>query len=452
MTTHKGFKQLVRARMARTGERYAAARRAVLAGSGEAGKPAASGPVAGGGRVDIAPAGLHPETAALARVLAERGVRSPATGEPLSEAMVLGIGGGLGAGYILWQFTARPDAILTIGFRNRWQYPGIPGWYGTVLDRLGVAADLHETAGPGSARTALDRALDEGRSAIAWVELQAIGTWGLPEALSGYAGYPVVIEGRSDEGAYLVHDRGREPLLVDGPTMARARARGGSYNHRLIVPRPTPGPLDGDRFRAAIRAGLADQVEHLRSTSDSFSLPAWRKWSRMMTDARHPKGWPTVFAGGDGLLGALLSVVESVDGTVGAFGGHLRERYAAFLDEAAVVLALPGLDAAAEGWREAADRWEDLADAAVPADLDGATEAVEAAEALHQAVMAGEPGRAAARVAADRLWAMRDAHATSADVPEPMMAELFADLGERLAGIHAAETAALAATAAAIGA
>jgi hypothetical protein len=442
MTTHKGFKQLVRARVAKTGERYAAARRAMLAGTTP--QPAAA--------TERGPAGLHPESAALTRVLADGGVTSPFADGPLTESMILGIGGGLGAGYILWQFKARGDAILTIGFRNRWQYPAIPGWYLTVLERLGVEADLHETSGAGAARAALDEALDQGMPAIALIDQQAIGSWGQPAALSGIWGYPVVVLGRTGDGDYLVDDRGRESLVVDAATMARARGRIGSYKHRLIVPRPVPGRVDGDRLRTAIRDGLVDQVQHLRSPSDSFSLPAWRKWSRMMTDERNPKGWPRVFAGGDGLLGALVSVVESVDGSVGGSGGHLREHYARFLDDVADVLESPGLRVAAERWREAADRWEDLADAAVPPDLEGATAAVAAAEALHAAVMLGEPGRAAARAAAERLWTLRDQHATSPAFAETRMATLFAELGERLAGIHEAETAAIEATAAAIGA
>ena len=96
MTTHKAFKRLVRARMAKTGERYAAARRALLESATEPG--ATSRPVAttpSGWRMR---GGLHPETATLANVLAHHGVVSGLTGEPLSEAAILGIGGGLGAG------------------------------------------------------------------------------------------------------------------------------------------------------------------------------------------------------------------------------------------------------------------------------------------------------------------------------------------------------------------
>lgn len=57
--------------------------------------------------------GLHPETAALANVLANIGVPSGLTGRPLTEAAILGIGGGLGAGYILWEFKSHREAILT---------------------------------------------------------------------------------------------------------------------------------------------------------------------------------------------------------------------------------------------------------------------------------------------------------------------------------------------------
>ena len=440
MTTQKGFKTLVRARMAKTGERYAAARRALVS------EDAAGTPDPTSTRI----AGLDPNSAALARALADAGVVSPLDGRPLGEATILGIGGGLGAGYILWEFQSRGGAILTLGFTNQWQYPGIPGWYGNALDRLGIKAELHETGGAVGAQASLDAALDRGRTAIAFVDLQSMGTWGLPDALSGYSGYPVAIVGRTGDDGYLVDDRGREPLVVDRATMARARARIGSWKHRLIVPTPDPGEVPPDRLRQAVRDGLAHQVDHLRSPSDSFSLPAWRKWSRLMTDTRNAKAWPRVFADGDGLFGALLSIVEGVDGHVGATGGHLRERYAEFLDEVTAAGLAP-MDEAARRWRDAADRWEDLTDAAVPSDLEGAVDAVAAAEDLHDAVMTGEPGRRRARAAADRLWAIRDERETDVSISEDRMLELFADLGERLGGIHAAEVAALDATARAIG-
>ena len=286
---------------------------------------------------------------------------------------------------------------------------------------------------------------------IASVDLQSVGTWGQPDALSGYFGLVVVVFGRDADGSYLVDDRGRNPFRVSPAVMAAARGRIGSFKHRIVGLRTTPGPIPADRLRAAMRAGLEDQVDHLRSPSDSFSLPAWRKWARLMTDERNAKAWPRVFADGHGLFGALLALLESVDGQVGPYGGHLRELYAASLDEAAIALDNPALGDAARAWRGVADQWEELADAAVPPDLDGAAEAVEAVETLHEAVMAGESGRSRVGAAAATAWAIRDRYADAFPLPPDRIAAILEDLGDRLGAIYQAEVDALDMTARAIG-
>ena len=177
--------------------------------------------------------------------------------------------------------------------------------------------------------------------------------------------------------------------------MAAARGRIGSFKNRIARLATTEGPIPADRLRAALQAGLEDQVDHLRSNSDSFSLPAWRKWARLMTDERNAKAWPRVFADGHGLFGALLAIVEAVDAGASPWGGHLRDLYATSLDETAVALDRPALADAARAWRAAADAWDELADSAVPSDLDGADDAVEGAEMLRSAVNDGEAGRRA---------------------------------------------------------
>ena len=315
MTTNKAFKRVVRARMAKTGERYAAARRALVEGAtdGHHAEPTADAATPPGYRMR---GGLHPETATLANVLANQGVVSGVTGEPLTEAAILGIGGGLGAGYILWEFQAEHRGkihrgpVLTLGFRNQWQYPWIPGWTGKTLDRLGIEPDVHETGGAKGAREALDARLDAGVPVIAYVDLQSIGIWGQPDDLSGHDGLVVIVFGRDADGSYLVDDRGRAPFRVAPAVMAAARGRIGSFKHRIVGLRTTPGPIPAERLRAAMRAGLEDQVDHLRSPSDSFSLPAWRKWGRLMTDERNAKAWPRVFADGHGLFGSLSAIHE----------------------------------------------------------------------------------------------------------------------------------------------
>ena len=448
MTTDKAFKRVVRARMAKTGERYAVARRALTEADPDRRRPAPADAAVtpSGYRMR---GGLHPETATIANVLANRGVVSGITGEPLTEGAILGIGGGLGAGYILWEFKRHDAPVLTLGFRNQWQYP--PRWTVKTLDQLAIDAAVHETGGAKGAKDALDARLDAGLPVIATVDPQELRTWGLPDAMSGYGGLVVVVIERTADGAYLVDDRGRSPFVVPADILAAARGRVGSYKHRIVALPTTPGPLPADRLRAAIRTGLEDQVEHLRASSDSFSLPAWRKWARLLTDQRNAKAWPRVFADGVGLFGALSAIHEDVDGGVGPGGGHLRELYADFLDEAAAALDTQALGDAAKAWRAVADRWEELADAAVPTDLDGAVDAVEAAEHLHAAVMAGEAGRSRVMAAAETVWSIRERYAEAFPLPPERIVAILEDLGERVGAIHEAEVDALEMTARAIG-
>jgi Butirosin biosynthesis protein H, N-terminal/Domain of unknown function (DUF4872) len=417
MTARKHLKTRIRARMAATGERYVTARRHVV--GTEVAQPALDN----GYRLR---GGVHPDTSAVANVLAHHGVVAGHTGEPLTEAMVLGIGGGLGAGYILWEFKAHESVTLVLGYRNRWQYPA--RWMRTLLERLTVPAVHHETGGARTAARQLDAALAAGRPALATIDRQSIGSWHLPPELEGHGGYPVVVYAEAD-GRVHVDDRGLAPLTVDRATLDAARGRVGSYKHRLCVIAPDRAELPADLLRAAVRAGLADAAEHLAATSDSFGLPAWRKWARMMTAPRGAKAWPQVFASGRGLMGALLSTYEGIQ-PVGLYGGHLRGLYADFLDEAADLLAEPRLTDAAAAWRAAADTWQSLADVVLPAGR-----LRELLTDVHAAVVEeGDAGAATAAAAAAELWELRGSP------PEVEAGELFPAMAELLNEIYERET------------
>ena len=237
------------------------------------------------------------------------------------------------------------------------------------------------------------------------------------------------------DGRVHVDDRGLAPLTVSRATLDAARARVGSYKHRLCVIEPDGSELPVDLLRQAVLAGLADAADHLASSSDSFGLPAWRKWARMMTATRGAKAWPYVFASGHGLAGALLSTYEGIQ-PVGLYGGHLRGLYAEFLDEAAGLLEEPRLADAATAWRAAAARWQALADTALPAEPFGRLR--ELMCKIHAAVIEeGDAGAAAAGAAATSLWALRRTLDTSTLV-EPD--ELFPEMRELLEEIYARES------------
>lgn len=125
MTERKHFKQLVRARMAKTGERYAAARRQILHAEPEA--------------LDQPKhpfnhfAGSVPVATALRTLLAHAGVRAPHTGQPFSEAMLFGIGGGIGAGVFAFHYTKEDFSSFFIAGRHLWQDD--QAWLERALER-----------------------------------------------------------------------------------------------------------------------------------------------------------------------------------------------------------------------------------------------------------------------------------------------------------------------------
>ena len=134
-----------------------------------------------------------------------------------------------------------------------------------------------------------------------------------------------------DDRSRRPHDRlSRRPGPRPGPGSAPTR-------HRLLVPDAPAAELDIDGLHRAVRDGLAEQVEHLGQRSDSFALPAFRKWVRLLTDTRNAKAWPRCSPTRPALFGACLSVHENLE-PVGWGGGNLRPLCAEFLDEAAGLL------------------------------------------------------------------------------------------------------------------
>lgn len=162
-----------------------------------------------------------------------------------------------------------------------------------------------------------------------------------------------------------------------------------------------------------------------------------------MTDARNAKGWPRVFADGAGLVGALMSVWEGVSQN-GMTGGHLRDLYTDFLDEAAHLLGAD-FGAARAALRESARRWIHLGDIAADADdpdfarLRGLTATIR--EAL---ASAGDDGRNEAARAAAELWQRRRTLDAHCPLDGQRRAAVFARMGETLLAIYELETGAVA--------
>ena len=422
MTRQRQLKSLIRSRMDRTGENYMVARRHVLNA-----RPSSEYELRGG---------AHPETSACANAFANRGITDPFTGQPISEALVLGAGGGVGAGYILWEFNSMkgtPRRVVTIGFRNQWQYPD--RWYVKVCQRLGVAVQIHETSSAAKARDLLDRALDDGIPAIAFVSVADLPYWHLPAEQSGWWGYPITVYGREGD-RYLVDDRNTGRLTIGADELAAARSRIPSYKNRLVVADPAASELDEGRLVAGVRAGLEEQLAHLGEKSNSFSLPAFDKWAKMLTDTRNAKSWSKVFADGVGLVEALVSVCEQVDDP-GQFGGSLRREYVEFLDHAEHLIGVD-LSQPADAYMVAAERW--LAVAAVCRSVPAVDKASQMSRVRRDAVKRGDTGNEEALKAAEGIAGVLD---TTDSIYPNEMDDLFSTLSEAIHAVANAERDAL---------
>ncbi|MDG4758534.1 DUF4872 domain-containing protein [Micromonospora sp. WMMD710] len=396
MTTRKPSEARIRTRMARTGESYATAR-AGLSGARTSPKPVTDAGWALRG-------GLHAETSNVTNVLTHLG--GDATGAHLSEAMLLGVGGGLGAGYMLWEIKGQTPNLF-LGFRYRWTFHD---WAERTMDRLGVGYQVKTTGSSKAAATTLHEQLTDGNPVLIAPDRQLVGYWHLPAepALAGrgrpvFAGArrsPLVAYALTDDGI-RVDDRNLAPLSVDADLLAEARARVSSTKNRMIVVHTVPETY---ALADAVRAGIADCVAHLDAKAATVALPAWSKWSRLVTDERNAKGWPTLY-GKAGMATTLLSVWEHVE-PAGLTGGNLRDLYADFLDEAAPLLG-DSADAAADAaqlFRQSARLWHEIAETALPWDVPEYARLRELVATISAGVAAGDPAVADRAEAADTLW------------------------------------------------
>jgi hypothetical protein len=354
-------------------------------------------------------------------------------GKPLSEAVILGISGGLGAGYILWEFKEHHTKVLVLGFHNRWQYP--IDYFQLTCDRLGVQVAMPETGSRKIALETLKTALNQGVPAIAWVDRASLPYLQLPEAMQGHIGHNVVVCGMEGDN-FLVDDLARQPFKVSEEALTAARARISSYKNRLLLVEQVPEQPD---LPAAIRQGLEDCVQHLSSASESFSLPTLRKWGRTMTDGKNKKGWLKVFEDRRGLYSTLRSIFEGIE-LNGASGG-LRGMYADFLVEAAEVLNQPELAAAAEPYRALSHSWTMLAEEALPDEVFKETKAL--LRERQRLLMEGGDAWRNTQGITEQLRLTGTQYNLDFPMDEGQILDLFTRLQDRLLSIYEAETAAL---------
>ncbi|MEQ9497143.1 MAG: DUF4872 domain-containing protein [Deltaproteobacteria bacterium] len=327
MTRDRAFKKIVRARMARTQERYATARAALL------GELAKKSP----------PRAKHDQTFALTRLLA--GADAP------SEAWLLGLGGGVSFQYHAFAYAGAPPLVY-IGTRCNPQYAYAAKFVERALDGLGYEAVVAEATSAKKAERQLLEALEAG-PVICWVGREAL--LGL-DAMGGATPWVVVVHDAED-GAAGVEDCRAGAIEVPLERLAAARAAVKKQKHRIVGLGERRAPGD-DAVRTAVRQCVADLDGEvvLGGSKKNFGLAALEKWTSLVADDADAKGWPRHFGAGYGLLGGLRQIYAWVHASTD--GAGFRPMYAEFLRATkapALVAAAELVDANGEAWRRLVD-------------------------------------------------------------------------------------------------
>lgn len=296
-------------------------------------------------------------------VLAYQGALAPHTGQPYSEALIMGINGGICAGYFSFEYEGHDPHLHFLTYYPFMDEPG------AVFERLAIARNTQQTTNPQKAVANVWNALAEGKPAVVWAD---IATLGYTELIQGdpdvYMVMPVVVYGYDSEGVHLA-DRARVPLVVPAETFEIARARIKKYRFRMM----TLGTPDASRLPAAVEAGIRSCISIFtedppvggKQARPNFGFNAYTRWADLLFNNKDSVGWPKRFAPGRRMVNGLMSAYKFVE--LYFTGGHgARGVYADFLDEAAVILNRPALQEAADQFRTCATRWDELTMALLP--------------------------------------------------------------------------------------
>ena len=205
--------------------------------------------------------GKHPPTAALKTVLAELGMLAPHSSEPYSEEMLLGIGGGIGAGYMLFEYEGA-DPMVMVGTRHLWHSDNVE-FLRRTCSRLALETDVLETRSLKAAEANLRKALDQGVPLIAWLDLASLPYFPTPRRLKGGMYHQLaVLSVDAGSGEVLLADRAPTVLRVPWHQLAEARAIIKTYKNRIMVVEPPAAEADlEDALRNGIPGLLARPAE-----------------------------------------------------------------------------------------------------------------------------------------------------------------------------------------------
>jgi len=262
----------------------------------------------------------------------------------LSEPMVFGIGSGLFFSYLPF---VKLNGLPASSYRI------LPGWiFKRVTHRLGIQMHTATFNNPEKAMRSLDETLEKGLPVGILTSVFYLPY--LPKALRfHFNAHNIVVFGKEKDN-YLVSDPvGDSTVEISYEDLKRARFAKGTLapKGKMYYPVKMPETID---LASSIKKGIK------KTAKDMVNVPVHFfgiKGIRFMAKSIHK--WPKRLSEKEGILrlGQLIRMQEEI----GTGGAGFRFIFAAFLQEAAVVLNNPALKDISKEMTETGDVWREFA-------------------------------------------------------------------------------------------
>ena len=378
--------------------------------------------------------GRYWETGTVHNVFAHRGINASHTGQPYSDAFLMGVSGGAVMGYFSFAYEGY-DPHARILTRNTFDP------FDTMLSRLGVVQHRMHTSKPDKAVKNLVDTLENGEPAIVWADMFSL-PYNNPRWDDGmWAMMPIVVYGYDETADKVwIADRANVPLTVTIDELHEARARVKKDKFRVL----TLDPPNPEKISSAVQAGIWDCINLYtekppKGSKNNFGLAAFKHWAKLLTQPKQRLSWEKEFPAGRKMYAGLINIFHDVN-VFGKRGYAERDLYAAFLDEAAVLLNKPALREVAAHFRAAAQAWDALGPVLLP---DGIAPFREARELmLKRRDLFNSQGNAALpqiKQIDDRLSVIKTEMETNFPLDEAGVVALREAIAEQVVKIHDVE-------------
>ena len=343
---------------------------------------------------------------AVRNILDYHEVVAPHSKEPFTEALLMGIGGGLGAEYATWAFTgidpSRPRrSKLYLRFHHVKNYleKKEETFLAKIATRIGVHLTVKETASQERADQFLVESLQAGNPVLLQLSIwqgiydrQAVYDcyhqnpehfppllydefvsflpyYSLP--YPWISGHLATVYG-IDEDARQVYlsDYSSQPLTLSTQQLVDSRSIiKGWKNAAYTLSPPTSKP----NLAKAIRHGIRDCVTSLLHEKAVVSgaylrTKAWQAMANSIGNFETKTGWLTLFNEPWQLFDALTRLHAQI-AFYNSDGGALRSSYADFLEEASDILKKPALKPIAHQFSDIGIMWDEIGTTALNDDI-----------------------------------------------------------------------------------